>query len=79
MYLGSFIQRFKIFHLVFWIALFGLWYFFRYQDYPSQSLAIKITLLKVVDLAFMIYLTNYLLIPKLLYKKKDICCLPFFL
>ena len=30
----------------------------------------RITLLKVADLAFMVYITNYLLIPRLLYRKK---------
>jgi sensor histidine kinase YesM len=33
-------------------------------------LAARITLLKVADLAFMVYVTNYILIPQLLYKKK---------
>jgi len=50
--------------------LFGLWYYLRYQDYESQSVAAQITMLKVADLAAMVYITNYLLIPRLLYKKK---------
>jgi LytS/YehU family sensor histidine kinase len=33
-------------------------------------MAILVTLIKVVDLAFMVYIVNYLMIPKLLYKKK---------
>ena len=47
----------------------GIWYFLRYQDYSSEQIAFEITLVKVIDLALMIYLTNYLLIPKLFYKK----------
>jgi two-component system LytT family sensor kinase len=52
------------------MLLFGLWYYFRYQDYSSQALAAKITLLKVADLALMVYVTNYLLIPQFLYRKR---------
>jgi sensor histidine kinase YesM len=52
------------------LLLFGLWYYFRYQDYSSRALAAKITLLKVADLAFMVYVTNYFLVPQLLYNKK---------
>jgi len=63
-------------HVLFWALLFGLWYYFRFQDYyryPNPKLlALKITALKVTDLAFMVYLTNYLLIPRLLYKKNYI-------
>lgn len=66
----DFIRKYKLQHLLFWALLFAAWYFFRYQDYSSRSLAAKITLLKVADLAFMVYVTNYLLIPQLLYKKK---------
>jgi sensor histidine kinase YesM len=68
----NFFFRYKLQHVCFWLLLFGLWYYFRYQDYSSKALAAKITLLKVADLAFMVYVTNYLLIPQLLYKKKYI-------
>ena len=64
------IQKYKLHHLFFWLLLAGAWYYFRYQDYSSQALAVKITLLKVADLALMVYVTNYLLIPYLLYAKK---------
>jgi two-component system, LytTR family, sensor kinase len=70
MSLLHFIYRFKLHHLFFWLLLFAGWYFFRYQDYPTTSLAVLVTLIKVVDLAFMVYIVNYLLIPKLLYTKK---------
>ena len=66
----NFFFRYKLEHVCFWLLLFGAWYYFRYQDYSSRALAARITLLKVVDLAFMVYVTNYILIPQLLYKKK---------
>src|SRR5262249_13888917 len=47
------------------------WHFFRYQDYPPK-IAWWVTTVKVADLALMIYVTNYLLIPRLLYKRKYI-------
>jgi two-component system, LytTR family, sensor kinase len=62
--------KYKLNHLFFWMLVFALWYYLRYQDYRSKQIAIEITLLKVTDLALMIYATNYLLIPRLLYKKK---------
>lgn len=49
---------------------FGIWYFFRYDGYYRRSTAVWVTLIKVVDLALMVYITNYVLLPKLLYRKK---------
>ncbi len=69
MSLQQFIYRYKIHHLLFWMLLFGGWYYFRYQDFSSTNKALLVTLVKVIDLAIMVYITNYLLIPKLLYKK----------
>jgi two-component system LytT family sensor kinase len=65
----SIIRRYKLDHLLGWLLLFGGWYYFRYQDYPAST-GWLITLVKVVDLAIMVYVTNYILIPQLLYKKK---------
>ena len=65
----SIFRRYKLDHLLGWLVLFGGWHFFRYQDYP-RDIGWLITGLKVADLALMIYITNYLLIPRLLYKKK---------
>jgi two-component system LytT family sensor kinase len=61
--------KYKLHHVFFWLLVGGLWFFFRHQDYRTDEMAMKVTALKVADLALMIYLTNYLLIPKLLYKK----------
>jgi hypothetical protein len=69
MTLRNTIHRYKLSHVFAWAALLGVWYFFRYEDFSNRQLAFNITLLKVADLAFMVYVTNYLLIPKLLYKK----------
>jgi two-component system LytT family sensor kinase len=52
-----------------WALLYFGWYYFRYQDYPPR-VGWWINLVKVADLALMIYITNYLLIPRLLYKKR---------
>jgi two-component system LytT family sensor kinase len=67
---ANFLIRYKLHHLLIWTVLFGIWYYFRFQDYPSRPIAITTTLLKVADLALMVYLTNYLLIPQLLYKRE---------
>ena len=70
----NFFFRYKLHHILFWVVLFWVWYYFRFQDYNRYAspkiLAAKITALKVIDLALMVYLTNYLLIPQLLYKKR---------
>ncbi len=66
----SFFIKYKLHHLVFWLLLFGLWYFFRYQDFSTQTKALQVTLVKVIDLALMVYITNYVLIPYLLYRKR---------
>jgi len=42
----------------------------RYEGYATPALAFKITFVKVIDLMLMVYVTNYLLIPFLLYKKR---------
>jgi LytS/YehU family sensor histidine kinase len=54
------------------MLVFALWYYLRYQDYATEQIAFQITLVKVIDLAVIIYITNYLLIPQLLYKKRYI-------
>ncbi|WP_407520741.1 histidine kinase [Lacibacter sp. MH-610] len=72
MHNASFFIRYKLHHLLIWLLIFGTWFFLRYEDFSLPATAFKITLVKVVDLALMVYLTNYLLIPKLLYKKKYI-------
>jgi two-component system LytT family sensor kinase len=76
---AGFISRYKIFHLLFWLLLFGLWYFFRYDDFVNKKLFLQITLLKVADLALMVYITNYLLIPYLLYRKRYLAFAVLFL
>ncbi|MCW3118183.1 MAG: hypothetical protein JWM28_2265 [Chitinophagaceae bacterium] len=66
----SFFTRYKLYHILFWALLFAGWYYFRYQDFSTGTTAFRMVLTKVVDLALLVYITNYLLIPQLLYKKK---------
>lgn len=66
---GAIIKRYKLDHIGIWMVLFLGWHFFRFEDYPA-GIGWWITFVKVADLALMVYVTNYLLIPKLLYKKK---------
>lgn len=67
--LKHFLYRYKFHHLLFWLLLFGGWYYFRYQDFGSKQQALIMIFIRVIDLALMVYIVNYLLIPKLLYKK----------
>ncbi len=70
MHNAAFFIKYKLHHLFIWMLIFGLWFFLRYEDYALESTAFKVTLIKVTDLALMVYITNYLLIPKLLYRKQ---------
>jgi len=69
MNLEKFLLRYKFHHVLFWCLFFGGWYYFRASDFPGGT-AFKITLVKVIVLASLTYFTNYVLIPKLLYRKK---------
>jgi sensor histidine kinase YesM len=62
--------KYKVHHILFWMLLFGIWFFLRVDDYSTERKAFLVTFIKVAELAIMIYITNYLLIPKLLYKKQ---------
>ncbi|HEV8080953.1 MAG TPA: histidine kinase [Chitinophagaceae bacterium] len=66
----NFLYRYKLHHFVFWVMLYCAWFYFRYQDFASVNQALLIISIKVVDLALMVYITNYILIPKFLYAKK---------
>lgn len=70
MHNAAFFIKYKLHHVLFWLLIFGLWFMFRHDGYASEGLAFRITLLKVVDLALMVYVTNYILIPFLLYRKR---------
>lgn len=65
----AFLLKYKLHHLFFWMLVLGIWYFLRVDSYSTTAMAFKVTAIKVADLALMIYITNYLLIPRLLYKK----------
>ncbi|MBL7731867.1 MAG: histidine kinase [Chitinophagaceae bacterium] len=67
---AAFFTRYKLHHLLIWLLVLGAWFFLRVDDYPSEGMAFRVTLIKVADLAILIYLTNLVLIPYLLYKKR---------
>ncbi len=67
---NAFWIRYKLHHIFFWMAVFGLWYYLRYQDFATKETALKITAVKVIDLALLVYITNLFLIPKFLYRKQ---------
>ena len=69
MHNAAFFIKYKLHHVLFWMLLLGLWYYLRYQDYSTEQIAFQVTLVKVCALAAAVYITNYFLIPRLLYKK----------
>ncbi|MFL5740543.1 MAG: sensor histidine kinase [Flavisolibacter sp.] len=66
----SFFIRYKFYHLLIWMIVALVWYYLRYQDYSTTRKAIDVSLIKTIDLALMVYVANYLLIPFFLYKKR---------
>lgn len=70
MHNAAFFIKYKLNHVIFWLLLFGLWFMLRYEDYDTPAIAFKVTFVKLVDLVAMVYITNTLLIPFFLYKKK---------
>lgn len=79
MQLKSAIFRYKLHHLAFWMVVGLVWYYLRYQDYRSTGIAVWVTVIKVADLALLIYLANYVLVPGLLYRKKYLAFLFLFM
>lgn len=64
------LRKYKLHHLFLWGALFAGWYFFRSDDFSGTRIALLVTAVKITVLALLTYFTNYVLIPRLLYKKK---------
>ncbi|HUR12087.1 MAG TPA: histidine kinase [Flavitalea sp.] len=64
------LSKYKLHHLLFWSLFFAGWHFFRSTDYAGASSPWVITAVKVAVLMVLTYITNYFLIPKLLYTKK---------
>lgn len=75
---SHFLLKYKFHHIFFWSLVFAIWYILRVDDYSSHWKAFLVTAIKVCELALMIYITNYVLIPQLLYKKKYILFLVVF-
>jgi LytS/YehU family sensor histidine kinase len=64
-------------HLLFWLSAGLVWFYLRYQDYASIEKAVYVSLIKIADLALLVYFANLVLVPKLLYRKKYFlfgCC-----
>lgn len=70
MHNAAFFLKYKLHHVFFWMLVLGAWYFLRVEDYATPQLAIQVTLIKVADLALLIYFTSFVLVPHLLYKKR---------
>lgn len=62
--------KYKLHHLLCWLLVFGTWFFLRLGDYSSWQKTAEVTALKVADLALLVYVTNYILLPRLFYRKK---------
>lgn len=70
MHLRQAFFRYRFHHFLCWLLLAGIWYYLRYQDYSTAERAALVTAIKVFDLAVLVYVASYVLIPKLLYRKK---------
>ena len=64
------IARSVITHLLFWVAAGLLWFYLRYQDYPTLHQAALVSIIKISYLALLVYFANLVLVPKFLYRKK---------
>jgi two-component system, LytTR family, sensor kinase len=64
------IFRYKLHHIAAWFIFGATWYLLRYQDYASPQTAVIVTAIKIFDLALLIYIANYILVPKFLYRKQ---------
>ncbi|MFL5789507.1 MAG: sensor histidine kinase [Flavisolibacter sp.] len=64
------IFHYKLHHILPWLFIAIAWYYLRYDDYSTVKKALEVTVIKIVDLAIMVYVANYVLVPYLLYRKK---------
>jgi sensor histidine kinase YesM len=53
-----------------WLVFGATWYLLRYQDYASPQTANIVTAIKIFDLALLIYIASYILVPQLLYRRQ---------
>ena len=70
MHNAKFFLKYKLQYPIVWLLFFGLWHFFRHDDYANEATAFKVTLIKMLDLTLVVCITNFILIPQLLYKRK---------
>ncbi|MBC7933779.1 MAG: histidine kinase [Rhizobacter sp.] len=76
---SSVFKQNKIYFGIAWLLLFATWYFLRADGYASSSTAFYVTVIKIADLALMVCICNYVLIPKFFYKKKYVLFVCFFM
>ncbi len=62
--------RYKLHHVLCWLAFFVVWLLLRIDAYPALPATIWAGVLKVVTLAGAVYFTNYVLVPRFLYKQQ---------
>lgn len=62
--------RYKLHHVLFWMTFFAVWLLLRIDAYPAVQATIWAGVLKVVTLAGAVYFTNYVLVPRFLYRQK---------
>lgn len=79
MHNAQFFLKYRLHHVFFWMLLFGLWFLLRHEEYRDDYKAFVVTFIKVTDLALLVYITNYILLPKLFYRKKYIWFAFFFI
>ncbi len=60
----------RLIHILFWLFIACIWFYLRYDDYATIREAVWVTVIKVADLALVMYFANLVLVPKILYKKK---------
>src|SRR5688500_14715427 len=70
MHNARFFLKYNLHHVLFWMLIAGLWFALRRHDYGTDATGMLVTLIKVADLAMLVYIINSLLLPKLFYQKK---------
>lgn len=78
MHNAHFFLKYKLHHVLFWMLVFGIWFGLRRHDYGADDTGMLVTLIKVADLAMLVYITNYILLPKLFYRKKYVLFIVIF-
>lgn len=65
-----FFYRYKLHHLLAWLVVYALWFYLRLESFSSVSLVAMVTAIKVLDLALVTYFASFVLVPRLLYRRR---------